>query len=432
MTKTSWQRIALCAVLGGAGACSGPLDFQDPDRRTPRGEAGTGVGADAGWDGSQPDAGPSEWPEEMKDSGLAPEHPNEDEETPGECGASSFEAERVVVTREVMVESQVTTVKPVSLYVLFDKSMSMGPGTVLYPGGKNIWDPAVTAMKSFLNDSKSKDIGVGIQYFPKGGASCNGTGYSTPAVDVGQLPASAATLSQSLDNANPDGTSTPIEGALRGATGFCKQYQAAHPEEQCVAVIVTDGKPELDNCEKNADKLAAIVAAAKADKVTTFAVGLEGADFALLDKIAVAGGAPDCQPGSSRYACDVSKDAGGPTKLTDALASIRDTVVTTEVTTVIETHEESTTLPCTWTIPEQPEGKQFDPDKINIRLTTPEAETTFVRVPSDGACEGNAWHFDDPSNPKQLVACAQACEHIASRPEGKIEVLMGCATVVPQ
>jgi hypothetical protein len=436
VTMKRWQTILLCAVLAGATACGGPsTDFVDPRRN----DAGGGGG---GQDAETPDAGPSDqdaepgpgWPNEG-DGGVVIEWP-EDEPKPGECGASSFEAEKIVVQREVQVESQVTVVKPVALYVLFDKSRSMGPNNSEY-AGKELWDPAVAAMKAFVNDAKSKDIGIGIQYFPKSGGSCgNGNGFKTPAVNVAPLPGNAASIAASLDAENPNGTGgalpwggTPIEGALRGATEFCKQYQADHADEQCVSVIVTDGKPEYaSGCSENHTDLANIAKAAKTAGVTTFAVGLQGADFTLLDKIAQEGGAPDCDTNAATYACNVSS---GPNKLSEALGKIRDTVVKTETRTVIETVVEEDTLPCEWAIPAQPEGKIFDPDKVNVRLTSDGAETTFVRVANRSACTSNAWHFDNGEAPSRLVACPQACQNIESK-QGKIDLLLGCQTLTPQ
>lgn len=357
---------------------------------------------------------------------FLPPPPPEDA-APGECGASSFEATQVVIEKEVQVESQIETVKPVVLYVLFDKSLSMSGNWPI--GSTNLWDPAVKAMKQFVNDPDSSDIGIGLQYFPISSGKCSGAGYRTPAVSVGQLPGHAEAISDSLDAHDPDGSGTPIEGALRGVTDFCKQYQASHEGVQCVSVLVTDGKPELDGCEHDTAKLAAIAKAANDAGVTTFAVGLKGADFGLLDEIARKGGAPDCDTASSAYACNVSS---GASKLADALTSIRDTVVTTEVHTEIVTTIESTALPCEWQIPEPPDGKVFDRDKVNIRLTHSAGETTLGRVGSADACEGAGWHFDDFEAPTRMIACPAACERIEAEPEARIDVLLGCETVVEE
>ena len=85
-------------------------------------------------------------------------------EPPPSCGATSVAAEEVVVEEEVTVETEVTVAKPVALYVMFDKSLSMDQS--------GLWEPAVDAMDAFLTADASKGLRVGLQYFPNGG-SCS-------------------------------------------------------------------------------------------------------------------------------------------------------------------------------------------------------------------------------------------------------------------
>jgi hypothetical protein len=382
------------------------------------------------------------------------------------CGASSFVAEHVVaetvievpeeITEEIVEEvpetvteeitEQITTIKPTVLYIMFDQSSSMGG----FPVGANPWDPAVSALKSFANDAKSAGLGVALQYFPIGGGSCStGSGYSSPAVPVGVLPGHATEFNKSLDDHSPNGIGTPIEGALRGVTEFCKKYQSDHPDQQCVSVLVTDGQPELAaGCDENSTSLAAIAKSAHDAGVTTFAVGLQGASFSLLDQIALQGGAPDCNASASRYACDVSSGASG---LLDALNTIREKIVTydtrtetrvvtrevvrsvtrTVVRTQIVEQVERTPLPCEWEIPASPSGEAFDRNKVNIRLSSGEVQTTFVHVSSREQCVPNGWHFDDDIQPTRLIACGETCERIEAVGAAEIDILLGCATIGP-
>jgi hypothetical protein len=420
VSKKYWEMVVLCAGAAGAIACGAAPESSDAGV----GDGGGGASGTDAVDASHDSGLGNDWP----DSGtiVIPVQPDPEEPKPGECGASSFEAQQISVQREVLVESEVTTTKPVALYIMFDQSQSMAMS--------NLWDPAVNAMKSFLMDEKSQGVGVGIQYFPLSNGSCNGGTYKTPAVDIALLPGHATKIAKSLDDHDPVDwmLGTPMEGALRGVTDFCKQYQASHADEQCVAVLVTDGKPQNfsgPSCNTNSATLTGIAKSAHDAGVTTFAVGLQGADFTLLDAIAQQGGAPDCDPSSTAYACNVSS---GASKLADALTSIRDTVVKTETHTVVETHVETTALPCEWAIPAQPDGRVFDPDKVNIRWKTASAETTFVRVDSEAQCRANGWRFDNAENPTRLIACPQACDAIKAEPNAKLDVLLGCATLTPQ
>jgi Mg-chelatase subunit ChlD len=337
----------------------------------------------------------------------------------GECGATSLQAQQVVVQKEVTIETPITSIKPVALYIMLDQSLSMGTS--------NLWDPAVSALNAFLNDAASGGMDVAIQYFPSDGSCSDGSGYSTPDVGIGRLPDHAQAIIDSLGDHAPTGLGTPIEGALRGVTEFCKQFQTDNSDEKCVAVLVTDGKPELSlGCSSDHNTLAGIAGAAHTAGVTTFAVGLQGADFSLLDQIAMQGGAPDCDDGSA-YACDVSSGAG---KLVDALAKIRDTVTVVETHTETQTEVQDMPLPCEWQIPEPPKGQNFDRDKVNVHLTAPGTDLSFGKVASEASCKAKGWHYDDPSAPTRIVACPQTCDLIQSTPQAEIQILLGCAAML--
>jgi hypothetical protein len=307
---------------------------------------------------------------------------------------------------------------------MFDQSLSMGVS--------QLWQPAVRALKGFLSSDKSEAVSVGLQYFPISGGRCeNGAGYVTPDVLPGMLPGNAAALERSLDSHTPAGLGTPIQGALIGVTEYCKAFQATHPGEQCVSILATDGKPELAiGCEEDPSELAAIAQRAHAAGVITFAVGLKGANFALLDEIARQGGAPDCDPTQPSYACDVSQ---GPDKLADALASIRDSVVTTTVHTELVKKTERVALSCEWSIPaRRDEFYTFDRDKVNIRLSYAGETNMLVRVGSLDACTGNAWYYDNPNTPSRFIACPSVCNAIEQADDAKVDILLGCQTWLPE
>ena len=335
------------------------------------------------------------------------------------CAAASVIAEQVAVN-ETITETKVTEVEvPVTLFVMFDKSASMSIG--------QLWMPAVTAMKDFVRAPSSSELDVAIQYFPNGG-SCNGSGYSTPAVAPGTLPAHANAIVGSLDAQNASGLGTPIEGALRGVTQYCKSFQATHPGEKCVGVLVTDGRPELDGCEKDSTKLAAIAADAwNTGKVRTFAVGLNGADFGLLDMIAQAGGATDCDTTKPRYACDVSS---GANLLKNALLSIRETVqeITTETKT--ETKLVKKPLACTWSVPAPAEGETLDPSRVNVTVTSGAGSLELGRVPSASECQAGGWYFDSATAPARIIACDETCAGIEASGATDVQILLGCETKV--
>ena len=375
------------ASAGMAGTGSGGNDFNNGDGGTTLPIAGQGGGAD-------PDAG---------------------------CGTSSVEAEQVIVVTEMEVEETITEVQPVALYVMLDQSASMQTG--------GLWDPAKTALGAFVDDASSAGVDIALEYFPPlfgETGECDGAGYSEPSVVMGRLPDQAAAIHGSLD-AMPTATGigTPIEGALRGATAFCQTFQTNNPTEKCIAVLVTDGVPQF-GCSEDYAVITQIAADAHTAGVTTFAVGLSGADFELLDMIAMAGGAEDCSDAADRFACDVS---GGASQLVEALNSIRDVVSTTTTHTVTMTMVEETPLECEWEIPEQP-GMTFDKNLVNVELSSPVGgKVPLGQVANDGSCAARGWHYDDAGDPTRIIACDETCELIQSTSQASIDILLGCETV---
>ncbi|MET0342549.1 MAG: vWA domain-containing protein, partial [Polyangiales bacterium] len=283
-------------------------------------------------------------------------------------------------------------------------------------------------------DTKSSGMDIALGYFPGNGQCSNGSGYDTPAVAMGRLPGNAAKIAASLDDNGPDGTGTPIEGALRGAIAFCKKFQTQNPTEKCVAVLVTDGRPEYAaGCSENATDLANIAKAAfeGTNSVRTFAVGLAGADFSLLDKIAQAGGAADCDTTTARFSCDVSS---GADKLNVALGKVRDTVTETktEYQTVLQTvtKTEQRPLACTWAMPEPAAGVAVDKSKVNVTVGGNGLSLPLGKVPAVSSCRAGGWYFDNPSDPKQIVACPETCDAITAAKATDVQIQLGCETSV--
>ena len=367
----------------------------------------------------------------VKSGGSDPAHGDAGLTADNACGASSVSAEVVMVEEEVEVVEdvpyEVEVPAPVALYVMFDKSKSMA--------NSNLWDPAVAGLTSFIGDTASDGLDVALQYFPLSGGSCaDGSGYDTPAVDLGRLPDNAQPLIDSLSAETANGSGTPMEGALRGATEYCKAFQANNPDEKCVAVLVTDGKPGYANgCSEVTDELVGIVADAYDNfDVKTFTVGLQGADFDLLDQLAIAGGAVDCDTMSDRFSCDISSSAD---QLGIALAQIRDTISTTEIRTETRTETrtvtEQRTLDCTWQMPTPSGDTEINVDLVNVEIAGGAEDTLGLgRVDGESDCADRGWYYDDNEAPAQILACPETCDRIKNEGYSSVNILLGCETEI--
>lgn len=92
--------------------------------------------------------------------------------------------------------------------------------------------------------------------------------------------------------------------------------------------------------------------------------------------------------------------------------------------------DDAVTLSCEWEIPDSVEGQTFSTELVQVTRTSAGTLTQELsQVSTDADCVAGAWHFDDPTNPKRILACPQTCDAISDDPEGRIDVVFGCEIV---
>jgi hypothetical protein len=101
-----------------------------------------------------------------------------------------------------------------------------------------------------------------------------------------------------------------------------------------------------------------------------------------------------------------------------------------------EWDSETTPLACVMAIPEPPEGEIFDPTKVNITLELDGMSMNLSRVDSESDCSasgGWGWYYS-PNNlaPEAIVLCPSTCDAVRKAEKGKINVELGCPTVVSE
>jgi len=412
---------------GVASACSPGGGSPNPgDGFGPGGAPGTGAGSAAGGSGAvPPDPGIGGSLIVINGHGGGTAGPD------GSCAVTTARAERVVVTKEVPVTTTVTEKAPVALYLMQDQS-----GSMLLPPTK--WTSVQTAVQAFTTDPQAAGLDIALQFFRlANNNACDGTGYDVPEIAIGPLPQNATAINNAYAAHFPI-TDTPIEPALRGAVNFCLQFQATNTTgEQCVAVLITDGAPST--CLLDPAGLAQIAADAHSKNVLTFAIGMDGADFATLDAIAKAGGT-DCTPGSpGNESCNV---ASGGSSFIDALNLIRKTVSHDVTTTKTVTEVHTSELACEFQIPPAPAGQSFDPTNVNVNFRHDGTDDTVLQVPTSADCaktSNQGWYYDKPTSPTSIQVCSGTCDAIkASTADGgattvappEFQVVLGCATQV--
>lgn len=99
-------------------------------------------------------------------------------------------------------------------------------------------------------------------------------------------------------------------------------------------------------------------------------------------------------------------------------------------TAVAQSVTVSAQLPCTYALPDPPEGQTLDPDRVNVVFTpTGGTPSAVPRVDNAGACgAGGGWHYDNASNPTQIILCDATCT--AFETAGEVNIELGCQTIV--
>lgn len=291
---------------------------------------------------------------------------------------------------------------PLAILLLMDRSGSMS-------GIK--WDMARQAMIAFADTPGSAGSKLGLSVFPPDPGieeQCVPSLYA-PIVPISLLPGPA--IKEALLTRGVTGT-TPMNPALQGAVDAMRGHLAQNPSEEGVVILVTDGDPE--GCGSTVANVAGVakLAAAETPPIRTFVVGMDGANFSNLDKIALAGG-------GAPYAFNASGtgNGGGTTQqqLFDALEKIR-----------------AGAIGCEYVVP-KPEASNgsVDPDSVEIDFTagTNSAPQKFKRVVDQVACgtTTGGFYYDNPKNPKRIILCPSSCEAVRKgTAAAKVDVVLGC------
>ncbi|MBN1611220.1 MAG: VWA domain-containing protein [Polyangiaceae bacterium] len=343
--------------------------------------------------------------------------------------------EDVALSRDTACATGVAPAEPVAvdMYLLLDRSVTMKlpqdtiPDCAVGDTTEARWCYAINALAGFFEAPTSNGMGVALGFFPHGdcgwvvypdeqnccagGDCCEGGDDAVPEVALGELPKHRAALVEALDAQGPLGTTTPIEAALKGLVSYTTAH--ARTGRAMVGVFVADGEP--NGCNPNADALADIVREHLDESgQRTFVIGMDGADFTVLDAIAQAGGAEPhssycAQGASSCHYYDVGN--GDPRAFVDALQQIQRAV-----------------SECQFNVPEGETGLA-DPDEVRLDYSSSTQPTPIALPRTDSAAtckDGHGWHYDDNDAPARLILCPASCEKAQSDTLVTLEVLLGC------
>jgi hypothetical protein len=184
---------------------------------------------------------------------------------------------------------------PVDMYIMQDRSGSMGTDCNVGDMINSKWCHSVNALAGYFNSQSASGNAAAIQFFrvPNHTSALCGTGaqYNTPLFPTG-MPAFATLPTNAfntvLNGQSPSGL-TPTEAAIRGITGFTAGNRRGG--RVTIGILVTDGDPT--ECDTNLMNLSNLLQAHyMATTIRTFVIGMTGATFQNLETIAQGGNGP--------------------------------------------------------------------------------------------------------------------------------------------
>ena len=307
------------------------------------------------------------------------------------CAAQAYEGEAV----------------PLDIYIMFDQSGSMLNDV----GGMTRLQAVQGAARTFLRDSASAAIGVGVGYFgfqPIGQTTCVPSDFAAPSVTV--TLDHEAVLS-SLAARQPTGE-TPTGAAIRGACGYAKDWKKANPGRSVVMLLLTDGEPKAPMscstgtcCPTLADAVqAAADCRSGQPAIKTYVLGV-GPFLDNLQQIAQAGG-------------------------TDHAYLIGDQDVEQKVLQALNSIRGDASIPCQLKIPAATGGKELNYGLVNVAYQDSNCTlSTIYNVPSEASCDATSggWYYDNPAAPNSVNLCGASCDQV-SAPGGRLAFTVGCQT----
>jgi hypothetical protein len=306
------------------------------------------------------------------------------------------------------------TLKPLDIYIMLDRS-----GSMTEFGDR--WTPVTSAIKAFVNSPRSLGLGVGLQYFPLGVTSeekCDVAAYASPDVPIAILPGNAGPLGESIDAHyftqaeccdEPEHSGTPTRPAVEGALQYLRTWLSSQEDRVAVLLLATDGQPTkvCDNNGVPAVVSAIAAGASGSPPVYTYVIGI-GVEENLA-QMAEAGGTA-----SPPFIVDGAGGEKTEQEFLSALSLIRGKKLSCDVAI--------------------PDGAGSDPWLINVQYRAEGVgdPATLLYVSSAADCDPaiSGWYYDDPEAPTRVILCPETCTAVRSDARAKLEVVVGCRTVV--
>lgn len=254
---------------------------------------------------------------------------------------------------------------------------------------------------------------------------CETEPYATPAVPVAALPGAVGALTASLAARMPDGF-TPTGPALRGAIAHAQARARSNPNHKPAVLLVTDGLPGgfipgMPNPACTPADVAGVAEIARAaamatPPVPTFVIGVFDARTAAT---ALANLNTLAQAAGTGAAVVINTGQNVSSELQTALSQIR-----------------TKAFACEYKIP-APMGGAIDFNKVNVQFTSGAGVAStvgYARAQSGCHATRGGWYYDaDPAGgtaPTAIVTCPATCQQLQTDTTGRVDIVLGCQTIV--
>jgi hypothetical protein len=275
-------------------------------------------------------------------------------------------------------------------------------------GEESKWQVATAALK-VLVDALPEGLNLGLLMYPSP-LGCDVP--QQPQVAIADIKITRPSIKSYLSQ-GPSGD-TPTEPALK--SGYAT-LATQPPAASRAIILLSDGAP---NCGSSASSVQAAVVSGAGQGVRTYVVGIPGSPASTFSKLAIAGGTrrtPACIEECGRSFSDADKCCHYITTSNDfkkelgaALSAIAAQIRTT----------------CVYAVP-RPDGASFEPGKVNVVVSLDGTTETIVGQSSDPNADG--WSYTDASA-TAVVIHGELCKKILGAPGSRVEIVVGCPTVV--
>ncbi len=259
---------------------------------------------------------------------------------------------------------------------------------------------------------------AGLTYFSNNNVCGAQSSPNVPVLPVDQPQFD--TFTASIASTTPRGP-TPIIGAT--ILGYKHLHEQARLPGNNFVVLITDGADTCDP-EQATTLIQAEIPKARSVNIRTFAIGAPGSENgrALLSSIAWEGGTandPGCD--HSITASDVGDCHFDMTTSVDFAADLSAALAAIS----------GNTITCEFDIPPSPDGVMVDLGKVNVDYFpggTPDPMPILQDTTQDCAAGAEGWQYS-PDNTK-IVLCGSICDTVKSDVDARVEIVLGCETVV--